>query len=147
PPTTSDESTPPRPDTPIHRNTLLMPLSDYIYCKIFVAKASEQEVREIASSALGAYFQGKFLEVSDILVEVSRNPDSHGDRNFDVTVQVSRRRLRRFRASSTGPGPDRPERRTYRCRAWPRSLHRNAPRKTTRLRPETVSTPTPSGGP
>src|SRR5699024_7855343 len=64
-----------------------------------------------------------------------------------VTVQVSRRRLRRFRASSTGPGPDRPERRTYRCRAWPRSLHRNAPRKTTRLRPETVSTPTPSGGP
>src|SRR5699024_4501520 len=83
PPTTSDESTPPRPDTPIHRNTLLMPLSDYIYCKIFVAKASEQEVREIASSALGAYFQGKFLEVSDILVEVSRNPDSHGDRNFD----------------------------------------------------------------
>ena len=60
-----------------------MPLSDYIYCKIFVAKASEQEVREIASSALGAYFQGKFLEASDILVEVSRNPDSHGDRNFD----------------------------------------------------------------
>src|SRR5699024_11432813 len=49
-----------------------------------------------------------------------------------VTVQVSRRRLRRFRASSTGPGPDRPERRTYRCRAWQRALHRNAPRNTTR---------------
>src|SRR5699024_4720123 len=70
-------------DDTLHVNALLMPLSDYIYCKIFAAKANEQEVREIASSALGACFQGKFLEVSDILVEVSRNPDSHGDRNFD----------------------------------------------------------------
>src|SRR5699024_11745975 len=99
-PTIEREASPTRPDDPHHGNALLMPLSDYIYCKIFVAKASEQEVREIAPSALGAYFQGKFLEVSDILVEVSRNPDSHGDRNFDVTVQVSRRRLRRFRACS-----------------------------------------------
>src|SRR5699024_6628366 len=64
-----------------------------------------------------------------------------------VTVQVSRRRLRRVQAYTTRPGPTGPGHRTYRLPAWPRSPQENAPHRPTGHRPGTVSTPTPSGGP
>lgn len=60
-----------------------MPLPDYVYCKIFVAKASEKEVRAVISSALGVRFRGKSTDMDDVIIEVRRNPDSHGDMGFN----------------------------------------------------------------
>ena len=66
-----------------NRGAPLMPLSDYIYCKIFAAKANEGEISEVTLSTLGVQSQGKSIEVNDLLIEVRRNPDSRGDKNFD----------------------------------------------------------------
>ncbi|WDZ88847.1 hypothetical protein [Nocardiopsis sp. HUAS JQ3] len=60
-----------------------MPLSDALYCKVFVAKADVTSVRNIVSATFDVSFDEDIIKISDSRVEVIRNEDSDGDGTFN----------------------------------------------------------------
>ncbi|GAA1440450.1 hypothetical protein [Nocardiopsis tropica] len=59
-----------------------MPLSEALYCKIFVAKADKVSVQSITASVFDVDFNTDMVKISDSQVEILRNEDSDGDGSF-----------------------------------------------------------------